>query len=601
MEHHIAQSIGARQSSNDDASAFTIESVADAGHNVGELRTAIEQQIRALAAGHIDSSEMGTSQRLLAAQTAMLNDALDHRASFATDCWVLKHDPGYYATYQKHYATLTVGQVAAAVKRELPLSRRTEGILEPGKPAAAPARKQAPQPSDPARPLPPPADQAFRYAPPRAQNGGGFSPPVADDVHLHRGARLLFLARPGSGLVRLSAVLRWRDKPPCCGSFKLLPSVLLKSRLDNGQSFYDAASRLGAVFVTVGNYNDDAMWVDFTVRPQDLDKAATLATQVLLVHDLDAAKFGRLTQQRRKRELSTPARLEQYLLNSMIPARHRYHLPPPDSGADKLSLAQLSHYLQSQAVASQVTYVVSGDTTLDAVQKTLAKADKPLRVQAAPKSRALHASAGAYLFDDPKPKQVEVSVNVPLPGWNDPDLAVGLLVPYFFLAGSSFDRHLSELGVKDHGALTTDSWLPAELPFLHVECSVPPLDVSTFVRAVFDEMEKLRSGALPPSELLDAQRGVLAWMRKPYRDAAATHGELVQIATRAATADVDEVLYRREEMVNMAAVQRVAKQYLLPDHATVVAYGPVNDAREPLEKLGLKVVLRSADAKGAKP
>lgn len=603
IEPHIAARVAAREVSHEDASAFVVEAEADSGHDVAELRAAIEDEIRSLASGRFDASYLGAARSLLALETASTREQPGARARGAADSWVIDHDLQYPAFVQQHYAALTAGTVAAAVKRELPLPAQAVGILRPG--AAMVFASSASRRENPARlkPLPALRDEAFRYAPPPTAKAGPFTPPVPREARLPNGARLLFLAQPGSDRVWLSTVLRWRGKPPpCCGARDLLGRVLEMSKLRDGRQLQEASMAIGSVLGVAGNFNPDAMWINVAARPQDLQKAATLATQALLVGDLDAATFDRLAKERREREQTPADRFLQYQWNAIYPAGRRYHLPLPGE-TGKLTAASLSRYLHGQVSASQVTYVVTGDTTFDEVQKSLVRASKPLPARPRPRTQpALHNDTGAFLFDDPALKGVHVSVTVPVPGWTDPDFAAVLALPDFFGNGSPFLPHLHEIGVQRHGVVTASISYPADLATLNVECSLPEKGVPLFVRAVFDEMEQLRQGTIPAALFGRARRKVLRGIRDwSYANPSSVHRELLMMATRGNAADTEATVYRRGSLVDAALVQRIAKQYLMRDHATVVAYGPVAAARSGLEKLGLHVVLRRVAGKSGNP
>lgn len=601
LETRLATRLQARQSSHRLESEFAIAAAAAEGHGGDELGAAIREALDALREGKIDPKDLDSARRQLMLETSAEFDSLLGRAEYANVFFNTNHDANYYRKYRRAYQGLDAASVAKAAKDWLALPAGIELSVRPGQ---APARARAATamaatPVAQARAIP---DAAFRYRPPPVVDEAGFSPPLADDVRLANGARLLFHARPGSERLLFRIVARFRDPPPCCGTYPALAYLIAESTRGNARSLRESVRDYGGLLSA--RADADSLDLSVSLLPEDLEAAATAMTEGLTLSRLEPSSFDQLLRDWQKAPPPEPRQvLNEVLARELFPAGHRYHRM--FGGKRDPTLREIERYRSAQFRAASVSYVVAGDLSLDQARQALERASRSLPAGAAPRAGSVMLKPGVVLAADPKREATEVAVMVPVADWRDPEYGASLALRWFFGTDGrlrpNLAERLREAGVSRYDNVYANVVARADLAVLVVYVRVTEKDVAGAVGAVLAQMDKLGQGEISAAGVADARRELLSSIEQRYENTDATALELVTLAAFGprTAADVDAVLYRRAALLGRDEIARAARRYLRKDRVSVVVYGRLGNAQAELEKIGLSV--RSVSPGEAKP
>jgi zinc protease len=132
----IAQDVNASQGSQALSSAFQIVATPRPGHTVGELQTVIDEEIRKLQHEPPTAHELGRSVNQIEASFYNRMERVGGfggKADQLNAYYTATGDPDWFNEDLARYRALSVGDVAAAALRYLPLDARVELTVEPEK------------------------------------------------------------------------------------------------------------------------------------------------------------------------------------------------------------------------------------------------------------------------------------------------------------------------------------------------------------------------------------------------------------------------------------------------------------------------------------
>jgi zinc protease len=241
-----------------------------------------------------------------------------------------------------------------------------------------------------------------------------------------------------------------------------------------------------------------------------------------------------------------------------------------------------AHYKMGYA-PNNCTMVVVGDVTDAQIMELAKKYIQPIPSQAPPPPVRTKEpdQLGERRVIVSKPAQLPIQyVAYHIPAARDPDI-VALDVMSAVLTDGQSSRLYNRLVDSEQLVLNVGGRAEKSLdPGLYVFSMTPRsgIDPLRTEKALFEELDRLRTALVPPEELLKAKNQLLA---QHYR-------QLKTIAGRANLLGTYEVFYddynklfsypKDIEAVSAADVQRVAQKYFSPNNRTVATLIPANQS-----------------------
>ncbi|MBK9976440.1 MAG: insulinase family protein [Gemmatimonadetes bacterium] len=375
--------------------------------------------------------------------------------------------------------------------------------------------------------------------------------------------------------------------------------------LDEGAGTRDAATLqaelafLGAQLQTGADW--DRLFVALKVPVRSLGPALDLLADVVRRPTFSAAEVRRqrdlrlanLLQQR-----DQPNALADLAFNAIVyPAGHPYH---NSAGGDSASVAAFDssavRAFYTRAVRPErASAVIVGDLDASDARAQLARrlgewAATGTAATAAPVTVAARreTSTRVYLVDKPNAAQSVITIGWPGVDRLSPDYAP--LMVMNTLLGASFtsrlNMNLRETHGYTYGASSRFAFRPVPGPFVASAAVRTNVTDSSLVE-FFKELRGVRDATVPDDELQRAKAYVELGLPGSLESTSQVAASIAQLATFSLPLGELSAYATRVRAVTAADVQRVARQYLTPDHATVVVVGDLSKVRPAIEALKL--------------
>lgn len=375
--------------------------------------------------------------------------------------------------------------------------------------------------------------------------------------------------------------------------------------LDEGAGTRDAATLqaelayLGASLQTGADW--DRLFVSLKVPVRSLGPALDLLADVVRRPTFNAAEVRRqrdlrlanLLQQR-----DQPNALADLAFNAIVfPQGHPYH---HSAGGDSVTVAAMDSATVRAFYARTIRpdlarIVVVGDISQSDARAQLAQrlgdwsateaAATVVPITVAPLRQQ---QTRVYLVDKPNAAQSVITIGWPGLDRLSPDYAP-LMVMNTLLGGSFTSRlnmNLRETKGFTYGASSRFAFRLAPGPFTASAAVRTNVTDSSLVE-FFNELRTVRNTPVPSDELQRAKSYVELGLPGSLESTSQVANSIAQLATFALPLGELSSFAQKVRVVSAADVQRVARQYLTPDRATVVVVGDLSKVRRGIEDLKL--------------
>lgn len=473
-----------------------------------------------------------------------------------------------------------------------------------------PAVPPAPAPPPDAATAPPPAAAAddWRKTPPAPGPEVQFVPPRIQEVKLANGLRVLLVERHELPVVAVEiAVDRGADQgaPAVAGFVGAMLTQGTKSR--SALDFSDAMGRMGARFGSMIGY--DGGGVGAQALASHYPELLSLLGEAIMSPAFDRAEVER----ERSRRLTTlaqmndsPASLLQIAVGrALYPEAHPYSAPVigTEASLQRLKPADLAAFHAAHVRPDRVTVAIAGDVTREQAVREVERvfgawkgAAKPAQEPAAPPAGA--AGPRVILLDRPGLTQSSVAVGLPGVPRSSPDHEA-LLVLNTILGGSFSSRinlNLRERHAYTYGVRSAFDMRHGPGPFTAGGAIVRE-STGPAVKELLAEIRRIGEEPVSDEELAGAKSNLIQKLPAQFETVGATASTLAGLAIQHLPLDEYANRAAKIQRVTREDVQRVARQYLVPERMRVVLVGDAAVVKPQLEPLGLGAIdVQSAPA-----
>lgn len=469
----------------------------------------------------------------------------------------------------------------------------------PPPPAVPPAPAPPPDPAT----APPPAAAAddLRKAPPSPGPEVQFVPPKIQEARLANGLRLLLVERHELPVVAVEiAVDRGADQAsPAVGGFvgaMLTQGTRSRSALD----FSDAMGRMGARFGSAIGYDGGGLGAQ--ALASHFPELLSLLGEATTSPAFDRAEVER----ERSRRLTSLAQINDNpgsLLGiavgrALYPETHPYAAPVigTEAALKQLKPADLAAFHAAHVRPDRVTVAIAGDVTRDQAMREVERvfggwmgAGMPAKEPAAPPADA--AGPRVILVDRPGLTQSSVAVGLPGVARSSPDYEA-LIVLNTILGGqfsSRINLNLREKHAYTYGARSGFEMRHGPGPFTAGGAIVRE-STGPAVKELLSEIRRIREEPVSDEELSSAKSNLIQQLPAQFETVGATASTLAGLAIQHLPLDEYANRAAKIQRVTREDVQRVARQYLVPERMKVVLVGDGAVVKAQLEPLGLGAI-----------
>ncbi|HYE66646.1 MAG TPA: pitrilysin family protein [Pyrinomonadaceae bacterium] len=307
------------------------------------------------------------------------------------------------------------------------------------------------------------------------------------------------------------------------------------------------------------------LMADVTLRPSFPEKEVELSKQ--------NTKEG-LKQQRAQASFLANERLSQIIFG-----QHPYaNIAPTPESVDAMTREKMIHLHRSMFVPNNAVLIVVGDVERNALLKRVNElfgkwGKGPATDQKFPAPPA-RTSRAIYLVDRPGSAQSNIVIANMAINRTSPDYFPMLLMHTILGANASsrLFMNLREDKGYTYGAYTTLDARRETGSFREsAEVRTPVTGAS--LKEFFDEIKRIRTEPVSEKEINDAKAYLTGVFPIRIETQEGLIDQLVQIKMFGLPADYLHTYSDRVNAVTVADIQRVARQYLLPDQAAVVIVG----------------------------
>lgn len=344
----------------------------------------------------------------------------------------------------------------------------------------------------------------------------------------------------------------------------------------------DEAAFLGAQLGTTAGY--DVATATLHVPKRQLASALDLLADVVLRPTFPDSEVTRQRELRRTQLLQQ--RDEPTLVSSVaFPAivygvSHPYGRPlgGNDSSVTRLSRDRVQAFYQSFYRPNTARLLVVGDVTLEEAQRLLAARFGGWARGDVPASAAVAAPAPApraiYLIDKPGAAQSVIRIGHVGPARDTPDY-YALQVLNTILGGaftSRLNQNLRETHGYTYGAGSSFALRRMGGPFT-AQASVVTAKTDSSLIEFLKELRRIRDSVVPAAELEKAKQYLVLGLPGDFETTAGAAFRFRDLLVYGLPLDFYAGYTARINAVTAADVQRVARQYVDPDHFDIVVVG----------------------------
>jgi predicted Zn-dependent peptidase len=441
-----------------------------------------------------------------------------------------------------------------------------------------------------------------RTKPPRLAKAARLTVPVHVAATLENGMSIRVVTQRELPVVQVTAVIEGGAR---LDGGQVGIATFVANMLDEGAGGRDAAalqSEFAFLGASLGARADwDAITVSLKVPVRSLEPALALMADVVQRPSFATVEVRRQRDLRLANLLQVrdqPNTLASLAFDRVVfPEGHPYHQP---LGGDSASTARLDSAMvrafYSQTVRPErSTFFVVGDIAAADARALLARffgnwrgsgpslAARPIVVR--PKREE---TPRLYLVDKPEAAQSVITIGWPGVDRRSPDYAA-VTVMNTLLGGSFTSRlnmNLRETKGFSYGARSGFAFRKTPGPFTASAAVRTNVTDSSLVE-FFKELRAIRDTRVPADELERGKAYVELGLPGTLEGTSQVAAEMAELANFGLTLAELPRFAAAVRRVTAADVQRVARQYLTPDRATIVVVGDLAKVRAPIQTLGL--------------
>lgn len=458
--------------------------------------------------------------------------------------------------------------------------------------STAPAPSPAPAPAAAAADTAPAAPA--RLAPPPPMEARPIQFPQFTETTLPNGLRLMVVENHRLPVANVSLYVESGSANDPRGKQGL--ATLAADLLDAGTARRTARQIAETIEGAGGTLNtgagEDAVTVSSGVLADQLPLAFDLVSDVVLRPTFPA---GELETSRRQVLSGLQVALgnagqiaQRRLAMEIYGANHPYGVAPTPETVKAITRADLVQFHRAHFTPGNAWLVVSGDVTPAQVQELARRHFGAWRGGAAPEpaltAPAMRERAGLVLVH--RPGSVQSSIRVGHPGItpDNPDY-YSLQVLNTILGGTSTSR--LERIIRNQNAWTYVARSSFNRPegtgtFVGFTEVRNPVTDSALVE-MLSQFRRIRDEPVTQEELDAAKNFMVGSFPLRFETASATAGQLASVRLLGLPIESLQQFTQKVAAVTPAEVQRVARQYLHPDRATIVVVGDATQVLKPLE------------------
>lgn len=348
----------------------------------------------------------------------------------------------------------------------------------------------------------------------------------------------------------------------------------------------------------------DGFVVQLDVAKRSLGAALDLLADVVLRPTFRAANVNQqrdLRLQALLQRRDQPTQLATVAFDQLVfPAGHPYHDPPDGDSASTAGLdsAHVRDFYDHAIVPGRARFVVVGDVSEPEMRALLAArfgawkaTGKPLAIPAVAVKPVTNEGVKVYLVDKPGAAQSVIQLGGPGADRLGPDYAAVTVMNT--ILGASFSSRLNtnlrETKGYTYGISSRFGWAPVRGAFV-VQSQVRTNVTDSSLVEIFKELRSIRDAPVDAKELERAKAYVALAVPGRFETNAAIAAELANLDWFGLPLSSVNDFVARVNTVTAADVQRVARQYIPADRATLVVVGDLAKIRAGIEALKLGTV-----------
>ena len=370
----------------------------------------------------------------------------------------------------------------------------------------------------------------------------------------------------------------------------------------------DATALQGELALLGASLTSSASWDRFVVSLNVPTRS--LGAALDLMADVVQRPAFTSTDVRRQRDLRAagilqrrdqPNALASLTYNSLLfPAAHPYHNPADGDSAStaRLDSARVRGFYDRAFAPSRAKFIVVGDITPAEAAKLLgarfgrwSAAGAPLPIAPVTVTATANTATKVYLVDKPGAAQSVLALGGP--GVSRMSSDYPALVVMNTLLGASFSSRLNsnlrETKGYTYGIGSSFGWAPVPGAF-RIGSGVRTDVTDSSLIEIFRELKSIRDSAVSAVELARAKAYVALAIPGEFETNADIAGQLLELDAYGLPLSSVSAFISKVNAVTAADVQRVSRQYLPADRATVVVVGDLAKIRAGIEKLNLGTI-----------
>lgn len=608
-ELQIAQDVSAYQYGLTLGSVFGIEATARQGHTAAELEKVIDAELDRFRKEGPSVQELERARNAIETQVVGGLETLGGFGGVADRLNAYNHylgDPGYLARDIARYRSATPDSVRKFADTQLATHARVVVHGVPGKPdlgpevAAPPAAAAVPGKGAAAVNAPEP----WREKPPAPAAARAYQPPVPQTFKLANGLTVILNERSNLPIVNAALVFRTgsdanpTDKPGLANFTVAMLDEGTKSR--NSLQLADDIAQLGAMLATSSAMDNSTAVV--SVLKRNVPAAMRLLADVVLNPTFPADEVERQRGQRLSQLIEERQQPGVVAAKAMAAAlygpRHPYGYSElgTEAATRAMSRDDMLAFWKSNFVPNNAALVVAGAISA-AELRALAEENfgkwQPGQPRAAALGTPETTRAQLVLVDMPGAAQTMLRIgNVGVPR-STPDYAA-LEVMNTALGGlfsSRINMNLREEHGYTYGAGSVFRYRRSNGPFF-VYTSVRTDVTGPAVQEIFKEIDRMVAVPLTADELALSKDSLVRSLPGQFETSGQAIGSFADTYVYGLGLDYFAKLPQRINAVDAAAVQDVAKRYLVPSRMVTVAVGDRAKIESQLQAAGLKTIER---------
>ena len=601
-EKRIAQDASAHQYSLALGSIFAIEVTCKPGVEPLQVENAIRDEIEALRKDGPTAAELERARNTIESHIIRGLENLGGFGGVADRLNQYNHflgDPGYLPRDLERYRTATTESLRQLAGKEL---RREAGVVVYGVPGTKTLNdipKSSHDSATPALEIAEIPGQEWRVNPPVPGPTPDLSLPIPRQFQLPNGLIILLVEQHSLPVVSANVVvLSGSDRnPPDLPGLASFTAEMLDEGTGRRSPLQIAADsdQIGASLST--GSSTDYCYVAMRTLKRNVDAAFELVSDILLnpaftPHEIERIRNDRLTRILQQKD--HPGTLSaKVFCDAVYGSTHPYGSLDVGTEESNQSITRdhLTRFYQSGYIPANSALVVAGDITESELRHLAEKfLGEWKRSGSHPELPAVSGNPSRRIVIVERHEAPQTILRIGHVGTSrsNPDF-VAIEVMNTALGGlfsSRINLNLREEHGYTYGASSAFAFRRGPGPFM-VTTSVRTDVTAPAVMEIFRELERIRESAISPDELATAKDSIarsLPGMFETTPESASSIGQLfVHKLPLNYYHDLPEQILR----VSAADVQRVARRYLKPENAVIVAVGDPSRIQPDLEKLNL--------------